>query len=102
VSTQKRWYLGGPNSVRGFAPGALAGNAFWFSRFEIGSGHPVARPAIFADIGWAGDRSVWSTPGKPISGVGVGMTFIDGIIRLDVARASTTGKFRADFYLNPR
>lgn len=101
VTTQKLWYLGGPNTVRGFSPGAMTGDAFWFGRFEIASGHPVARPAIFADIGWAGDRANWSTPGKPISGVGVGMTFIDGIIRLDVARAST-GKFRADFYLTPR
>jgi hypothetical protein len=44
------------------------------------------RPTIFGDIGWAGDRSAWSHPGRPVSGAGVGASFLDGLIRADVSR----------------
>jgi hypothetical protein len=33
--------------------------------------------------------------------MGMGLTFMDGVLRFDVARSST-GRFRADLYLNPR
>ena len=101
VPTQHLWYLGGPNTVRGFAPGAMTGDAYWFGRFEIAQGHPLARPSIFADAGWAGPRTLLPESRNWISGVGAGMTFLDGMLRLDVARSSV-GRFRADFYLNPR
>lgn len=101
VPVQRLWYLGGPQSVRGFAPGALAGDAFWFGRFEISQGHPVARPSIFADAGWAGTRDLWPATRDPISGIGLGLTVMDGVLRFDVARSSR-GRLRADLYLNPR
>jgi hypothetical protein len=101
VPVQHLWYVGGPSTVRGFAPGAMVGDAFWFGRFEIAQGHPLARPSIFADAGWAGPRSLWPATQNPISGVGAGMTFLDGVLRFDVARSST-GRFRVDLYLNPR
>jgi hypothetical protein len=101
VPVQRLWYLGGPQSVRGFAPGAMTGNAFWFGRFEVTRGHPVARPSIFADAGWAGTRNQWPATGNPIHGIGLGVTVVDGMLRFDVARSST-GQFRADLYLNPR
>jgi hypothetical protein len=98
---QRLWYLGGPQTVRGFGPGAMVGEAHWFGRFELTQGHPVARPSIFADAGWAGPRDLQSATRNPISGIGLGFSMIDGLIRLDLARAST-GHFRADLYLNPR
>jgi hypothetical protein len=99
--TQRLWYLGGPATVRGFAPGALVGEAFWFGRAEIGRGPPLFRPTLFGDIGWAGAQRDISQSSGTISGVGVGVGIMEGLLRLDVARAST-GKFRADFYFNPR
>jgi hypothetical protein len=101
VPVQRLWFLGGPQTVRGFGPGALAGDAFWFGRFEIAQGHPVARPSLFADAGWAGQRSFRGATQDVISGIGLGMSIIDGLLRLDIARSST-GRFRADLYLNPR
>lgn len=100
VPIQRLWYLGGPQTVRGFGPGEMVGDAFWFGRIELSQGHPVARPSVFADVGWAGPRG---QPGStdPISGIGLGMSVVDGLLRLDVARSST-GRFRADLYLNPR
>jgi hypothetical protein len=101
VPVQRTWYLGGPQSVRGFAPGALAGDAFWFGRFEISQGHPLARPSVFADAGWAGPRGLLTESSGPISGIGLGLTVMDGMLRFDVARSSRA-RFRADLYLNPR
>jgi hemolysin activation/secretion protein len=101
IPTQRLWYLGGPQTVRGFAPGALAGDAFWFGRLEISQGHPVARPSVFADAGWAGARALLTESSVPISGIGLGMTLMDGMVRFDVARSSR-GRLRADLYLNPR
>ena len=99
VPVQRLWFLGGPQTIRGFGPGAMAGKAFWFGRFELTRGHPLARPSIFADAGWAGDRLQAGT--SPISGFGLGLTLMEGVVRFDVARSST-GRFRADLYLNPR
>jgi hypothetical protein len=101
VPVQRLWYLGGPQTVRGFAPGAVVGDAFWFGRFEITRGHPLVRPSAFADAGWAGPRTLLAEAQTPISGIGLGLTFLDGVLRFDVARSST-GRFRADLYLNPR
>ena len=101
VPPQRLWYLGGPQTVRGFGPGAMVGDAFWFGRLEIAKGHPVARPSVFADAGWAGPRDLQPATRGLISGIGLGMSVIDGLLRLDVARSST-GRFRADLYLNPR
>ena len=102
LPVQRLWYLGGPQTIRGFGPGAMTGNAFWFGRFELAQGHPVARPSIFADIGWAGDRASWSAAtANRINGIGLGLTVVDGLLRLDVARSSTHA-YRVDLYLNPR
>jgi hypothetical protein len=98
---QRLWYLGGPHTIRGLSPGDMVGDAYWFGRAEITQGHPVVRPSIFADFGWAGPRASLAALEKLASGLGIGLTFIDGVVRFDVARAST-GKFRADFYFDPR
>jgi hypothetical protein len=86
VPTQRLWYLGGTHTVRGQRAGAAVGDAYWLTRAELGLGIPAARPVLFADWGWAGDRDAWREVGRPLSGVGVGGSFVDGMIRLDVAR----------------
>jgi hypothetical protein len=100
---QRNWYLGGSQSVRGQTAGAAIGNAFWMGRVELGTSAVGARPVVFYDIGWAGDREKFSDPGKPISGAGVGVSFLDGLVRFDVARGINPGKkIRANLYLEAR
>jgi hypothetical protein len=52
----------------------------------VGYGGAAFRRALFFDLGWAGDRNSWNSMGRPASGVGAGLSFLDGIVRLDLAR----------------
>ena len=100
---QRAWFLGGSQSVRGQAAGAAIGNAFWLSRVELGSSFVGARPVVFYDVGWAGDRKDFSSPVRPISGAGVGASFMDGLVRFDVARGIyPEKKIRANLYVEAR
>lgn len=104
VPAQRLWYLGGAQTIRGQTPDTLQrGNAYWFTRTELGWGSAGARPAVFGDIGWTGDRTRLGQVGRPMSGVGAGIGFLDGIIRFDVARGLYPRKqWRVDMYLNTR
>ncbi len=108
VPAQRLWYLGGSYTVRGQQPSAQAGtpgagDAFWLARAEIGSSFPAVRPVLFADLGWAGDRSTWAHPGLPMSGAGAGVSFMDGLFRFDVARGiNPDDDWRASMYLGSR
>jgi hypothetical protein len=63
----------------------------------------AARTVLFGDVGWAGDRRNWSTPGRPLSGAGVGYSMLDGLIRFDLARGLFPAKqWRADLYLEAK
>ncbi|NUP72024.1 MAG: hypothetical protein HOQ16_12475, partial [Gemmatimonadaceae bacterium] len=103
LPTQRFWFLGGTPTVRGQRPGVEAGNAFWLGRAELGYGLSVVRPVLFGDIGWAGDRTRWRDIGQPASGVGVGMSVMDGLVRFDVARGIAPEKaWRGNAYLDAR
>ena len=101
---QRRWYLGGSTTVRGQSPDtAQSGNAFWLTRAELGSNDAGFRPSLFADLGWVGDRTRLSQIGRPMSGVGTGVSFLDGLFRFDVARGLYPRKqFRVDLYLESK
>ncbi len=83
---QRRFYLGGTHTVRGQQLDLTGGESYWLARAEFGLANVFARPVIFGDLGWAGPRDMWSKPGRPMSGVGAGMSFVDGLIRFDLAR----------------
>lgn len=101
---QRQWYLGGSQTVRGQSPDtAQTGNAFWLARAELGRSGTGARPTIFADLGWVGDRSKMRDIVRPLSGVGAGVSFLDGLFRFDVARGLYPRKqFRVDLYLESK
>jgi hypothetical protein len=101
---QRRWYLGGSTTVRGQSPDTTqSGNAFWLTRAELGTNDAGARPSVFADFGWVGDRTKLSQIGRPMSGVGTGVSFLDGLFRFDVARGLYPRKqFRVDLYLESK
>jgi hypothetical protein len=89
---QRQFSVGGTQSVRGQRAGTLFGDAFWMSRLELGSANAGARQVLFADLGWAGNREDWPRQSRAISGVGVGWSLLDGLIRMDLARGIHPGK----------
>ncbi len=100
----QRWFqLGGSQTIRGQSAGTMMGETFWMTRLELGTGFVAARPVVFADMGWAGPADMLRHPGRPASGVGVGASFMDGLIRFDVARGIFPRKgFRSDMYIEAR
>jgi hypothetical protein len=100
LPVQSQFYIGGPYSLRGYDGGVMRGDAFWRGRLEVGTGMPAVRLVTFSDVGWAGDRADF-TRSKPLLGVGVGAAFLDGIVRMDLSRATRapTG-WRFDIYLD--
>jgi len=103
VPVQRLWYLGGTSTIRGQDVGAAVGNAYWMTRAELGLGSVIARPVIFGDLGWAGDRRNWNQGVVPVSGAGVGTSFMDGLIRLDLAKGiRPRGGVQASLYLDAR
>ena len=98
VPVQSYWYLGGPGTIRGYGGNASSGDAFWRARLELANRWPAARVVVFADVGRAGPREQLSLA-RSLAGVGVGASFIDGLIRLDLSRAVRTPTgWRLDFY----
>ncbi|HEV8400305.1 MAG TPA: hypothetical protein VGQ18_10780 [Gemmatimonadales bacterium] len=100
VPVQSRWYLGGPNTLRGYAGGVMSGDAYWRARGEIANSWPAARVALFCDVGRAAPRDRLSLA-HPLVGVGVGASFLDGLLRIDLGRALKSPKgWRLDFYMD--
>jgi hemolysin secretion/activation protein ShlB/FhaC/HecB len=100
---QKQFFLGGVQTVRGQRAGAAIGDAFWMASAEVGTSNVGIRKIVFADLGWAGSRTNFSHPGRPLSGAGVGASFMDGLIRIDVAKGIYPEKaVRANLYVEAR
>ncbi|WKW13478.1 hypothetical protein Strain138_002800 [Pseudogemmatithrix spongiicola] len=103
LPAQRQFFLGGLWSVRGQTAGTGVGEAFWLSRVELGTGSVAARPVLFGDLGWAGPRDGWNAMGRPMSGVGVGASFFDGMARIDLSRGMhPRWQTRLDLYLEAR
>jgi len=102
VPAQRRWFLGGTQTIRGQgADTAQSGTAFWMTRVEVARSSEFMRTALFGDLGWAGQREKWGEFGRPLSGAGIGFSFIDGMIRFDAARGFYPRKdIRFAFYFN--
>ena len=100
---QKQFFLGGVGTVRGQRAGAAIGDSFWMSSLEIGTRSVGFRKIVFGDLGWAGSRTNFAHPGRPLSGAGVGASFMDGLIRLDLAKGIYPEKsIRANLYVEAR
>jgi hypothetical protein len=82
---QRSFLLGGPSTLRGYRSGALPGESFWFGRLEAARGLPSARLSLFNDWGWAGSRTDFGS-GRPQRAVGAGISILDGLWRMDLAR----------------
>jgi hypothetical protein len=100
VPFQRGFAVGGLRTVRGQLPGTQMGNAFWFSRAEVGTRAGAFRPVAFFDVGWAGSRKTFGQI-QPQRGAGFGFGALDGLLRFDVARGLYPAKgWRLDLYLD--
>jgi len=100
---QKQYFIGGVQTVRGQRAGAAIGDAFWLTSAEVGTSAVGIRKILFADLGWAGSRENFSKPGRPLSGAGVGASFMDGLVRFDVAKGIYPEKnVRVNLYVEAR
>lgn len=104
LPAQRRWYLGGSYSVRGQkADTAMSGNAYWLGRLEFGGRMQAIRPIVFGDLGWVGNRDALRAVGRPMSGVGIGASVLDGLIRADLARGLyPQRRLRLDLYVDAK
>jgi hypothetical protein len=87
---QRLWQLGGVSTLRGYDAAVARGDTYWRGRGELGYGLTAARLVAFSDIGWAGPRGELAT-GRALPSAGLGLSVLDGLLRLDVARGLRTG-----------
>lgn len=85
---QRRFAPGGPRIFRGLNSGEVFGEAFWFGRIEVGRGLPVARVILFFDALEIAPASTLPSfrESQPEAAVGIGLSVLDGLFRLDIAR----------------
>ncbi len=82
---QRRFYVGGSPTLRGHEWGAASGGSFLRGRLEVARTYHVVAGAVFGDVGWAGDRRNFDSDALLYS-AGIGVSIMDGLLRLDVAR----------------
>jgi hypothetical protein len=97
---QSHWFLGGPTTLRGFAPGTFSGPDHVRARAELATRLPAARLVLFSDAGWAGGFEDYQSSDLAVS-AGVGASLLDGLLRFDVARAlRPTTQWRLELYVD--
>jgi hypothetical protein len=98
---QRAWHLGGPQTLRGYAAATLVGPSFARGRLELARVFPAAALALFADAGWTGSQLDAFREAEALYAVGAGLSLLDGVIRLDVARGLRGRRaLRWDLYLD--
>ena len=85
LPSQRHFFPGGPSIFRAAPPGEFSGEAFWFARGELGSGLPAVRTVAFVEALGVGSRETFRRV-DPMVAVGGGISLLDGLIRLDIAR----------------
>ncbi len=98
VTPQSLWYIGGPQTLRGYSGNVMNGASFWRGRVELTAGFPMVRLALFSDAGWAGGNAAFGT-GRSLVSAGLGLSFLDGLFRFDVSQALRAPRgWRVDLY----
>ncbi|HEV2149544.1 MAG TPA: hypothetical protein VGR37_19240 [Longimicrobiaceae bacterium] len=93
VPVQRAWQIGGATTVRGHDAAALRGESLWLARGELTRGSPLLRVSVFGDAGWAGESAdFWNA--RPIRGAGLGVSLLDNVLRVDLARGIGGGGWR--------
>ncbi|HLL85556.1 MAG TPA: hypothetical protein VK420_22985, partial [Longimicrobium sp.] len=93
VPVQRLWQIGGATTVRGHDAASMRGETLWLARAELTRGAPMMRLSLFGDAGWSGDAAdLWDA--RPLRGVGLGVSLLDNLVRVDLARGLGGGGFR--------
>jgi len=100
---QRRFAPGGPTVFRGISPGEHFGESFWFARVEAGRGRPAARVVLFVDALELVPRTSIASfrEAETEFAAGIGVSILDGLFRLDLARQLTrdgTGRWKVLLY----
>ncbi|MBW3628925.1 MAG: hypothetical protein KY464_06470 [Gemmatimonadetes bacterium] len=100
LPAQSHWFLGGSRTLRGYDPSAALGSSFLRARAEIARGAGPVGLAVFSDAAWAGEHNAFRSDDVLVS-AGLGATFLQGLLRADVARAlrAPTG-WKLELYLD--
>jgi len=99
-SVQRLWYVGGPRTLRGYAPRVLGGETSIRGRVELAKVYPFGGVTLFSDYAWAGDHSTYAVDDGFYS-IGAGLSLLDGLVRFDAAYGLRTPRnLRVDFYLD--
>jgi hypothetical protein len=102
VPRQRNWFLGGPGTLRGYGASVLSGSSFVRGRLEVARTYSQALTmSLFGDLGWAGEREAFDS-GDFLYGTGVGVSLLDGLVRMDLSRGlrGPDKRFRLDLYLD--
>lgn len=102
---QRQYFFGGTERLRGFDANQWLGESFWRARAELASAFPGARMVLFGDAGWIGDRTAFSRDAfdgdQLLVSAGVGASLLDGLVRVDLARALQGGSaWKVHVYLD--
>jgi len=90
LPAQRHFFPGGPSVFRASPAGDFSGEAFWFARGELGSGLPLLRTVAFVEALGVGSGKTFRSV-EPVVAVGGGLSLLDGLFRLDVARVVQGG-----------
>ena len=79
------------------------GNAYALTRLELARDKRTHRTSLFGDVGWVGSRDALVLDGRMLTGVGIGQSMFDGIVRMDLSRGiEPRRQWRFDVYLEAR
>lgn len=97
---QRHWFLGGARTLRGYGGSAAVGPSFVRGRAELARTFGAMTVAAFSDAGWAGERDALD-PDDALVSAGAGISALDGLIRLDLARALREPRgWRVELYVD--
>lgn len=100
LPVQRQWFLGGASTLRGYSGSTLTGTAYTRGRVELSRGLQAMGFTVFGDWGWAGSEWDELRFDRGRYSAGMGVSIMDGLIRLDVSRAlKTPTGWRLDLYL---
>jgi hypothetical protein len=98
---QRAWFLGGPQTLRGYSAATLVGPSFARARLEVARVFSGTSVALFGDGGWTGTGLDTFSEPDALYSVGTGFSLLDGVIRLDVAKGLRGRRsLRWDLYLD--
>jgi hemolysin activation/secretion protein len=97
---QRSFFIGSSGTLRGFHHNEFRAPTFWRARGEVATAFVAARVSAFTDLAWVGPRSAFRLD-DPLASVGIGVSFLDGIARFDVARAVRgSDRWKVHLYLD--